>query len=158
MRINLARKIDEAEHRIQKVGSWSNLSLFFPWRLHTNPPIIIQTTHETNWFKKAAEEMDILLDDDLLGPASDSDGEGAQKKRRVDKSGGKRVYSKEEIAGMRRELEGMLQKSIVPKGISGRYLTGNEGVVDVLVENEGRFFCGGVGLEILSGVADGFGF
>ncbi|KAJ3047824.1 ATP-dependent RNA helicase, partial [Rhizophlyctis rosea] len=112
-RINLARKIDEAEHRIQK------------------------STHETNWFKKAAEEMDILLDDSLLGSASDSDGEGPQKKRRTDKSGGKKVYSKEEIARMRRELEGTLGKSLVPKGISGRYLTGNVGVVDVLVENEG---------------------
>ncbi|KAJ3286470.1 ATP-dependent RNA helicase [Borealophlyctis nickersoniae] len=98
-RINLARKIDQEEHVVSK------------------------HKHDKNWYKKAAEEMDIELDEDLIGSDSED------------------TRAKDRVAAMRRELEVMLSKPLVAKGIAGRSLTGNVGgttLAEVLMENAGK--------------------
>ena len=77
---------------------------------------------ERNWFNLAAQEADIELDEDLLKPGSN------------EKDGWK-------LAKMKAELASLLQKQIIPKGISARYLTSNsdKGLMEVLLETKGNF-------------------
>lgn len=63
---------------------------------------------ENTWFAKAAEEMDIELDDDLVHDLGDS---AAQSQRR-------RL-----LAARREELSSMLRESMIPEHFSGKYIT-----------------------------------
>ncbi|KAI8323217.1 P-loop containing nucleoside triphosphate hydrolase protein [Martensiomyces pterosporus] len=98
-RVDLARQIDLKEHKLNKL------------------------THERNWFKKNAEELDIELDSDFM-PSSD-DEEGSELAR-SNKQG------RLEIKSLKNRLKSMLSKKIMTRGISGRYLS--SGVISDLAE------------------------
>lgn len=77
-RVKLAREIDKAQHLVSKVQS------------------------KNSWFKKAAEEMDIELDEDLL----DEDEETRKKMSKAT----------QELKTKKLQLQALLHKEIIPKG------------------------------------------
>ncbi|XP_064625673.1 ATP-dependent RNA helicase DDX24-like isoform X2 [Lineus longissimus] len=83
-RVELARKIDVEEHRVRKAN------------------------HSNNWFKKAAEEMDIELDEDLLEDT------GSREDQR---------HHKDKLKMMRADLNAVLKASLIPRSFSGKYPT-----------------------------------
>ncbi|KAL1920285.1 uncharacterized protein VTP21DRAFT_1431 [Calcarisporiella thermophila] len=92
--ISLARKIDEAEHRMQK------------------------TNYEDNWLRKSADEMGIILDDDMFqGKASDNE---------------QRDNKKHQVKQWKAQLKSMLAQPLMPRGTSTRYLSG--GIISDLAE------------------------
>ncbi|KAF9982781.1 ATP-dependent RNA helicase [Modicella reniformis] len=92
-RVALAKKIDEQEHRIQKAA------------------------HQDDWMRKSAEAMDIILDEDMLssGPKFKNEEDD------IDSSA--MTARKNKIKSMRAELKAMLQKPLMPKGASAKYIT-----------------------------------
>ncbi|KAJ3184257.1 ATP-dependent RNA helicase [Geranomyces variabilis] len=106
LRMNLAKKIDEIEHKKQK------------------------KTHERNWFKKAAEEMDVELDTDFIDSRLTGGEQDTERSMKVAKDQQMRVQK------LKAELNELLAKDMVPKGISGNYLTSNvdEGLAGVLIK------------------------
>ncbi|TPX64119.1 hypothetical protein SpCBS45565_g06086 [Spizellomyces sp. 'palustris'] len=104
-RMALAKKIDELEHRKQK------------------------TQHEENWFRKAAEEADIELDEDFLDTKSATE----KGKASTDAEEARR---KSKLQSLKAELSSLLAQPLVPKGISGLYLTSNvdSTLPDVLID------------------------
>ncbi|KAJ3412686.1 ATP-dependent RNA helicase ddx24 [Chytridiales sp. JEL 0842] len=96
-RLNLATKIEAEEHKMKKQRV------------------------EKDWLKKAAEDAEMILSDDS---DVDSDNDGVSK-------GSKKPQSKEEekarakLAQMKAELQTLLKKPLVPKGVNLKYLTAN---------------------------------
>ncbi|KAJ1905701.1 ATP-dependent RNA helicase [Coemansia sp. IMI 209127] len=88
-RVDLARDIDLREHKINK------------------------RTHEKNWFKKNAEELDIELDSDFM-PSDDEEDSSIGHSEKIEK---------QQIKALRSRLNQMLSKKILGRGISGRYLS-----------------------------------
>jgi ATP-dependent RNA helicase DDX24/MAK5 len=83
-RLTLARQIDQLEHKQKKNKT------------------------ETDWFKKAAEEADILV----------SSGESDQEERlESDKK------QKNQIMKLKQQLQTLMQKQVIPKGQSASYIT-----------------------------------
>ncbi|KAJ1665224.1 ATP-dependent RNA helicase [Coemansia sp. RSA 1813] len=90
-RVDIARDVDLREHKINK------------------------RTHEKNWFKKNAKELDIELDSDFM-PSDDDDGEDSS----IIHS---EKIEKQQIKALKGRLSQMLSKKILGRGISGRYLS-----------------------------------
>ncbi|GAA5830226.1 hypothetical protein JCM11251_001275 [Rhodosporidiobolus azoricus] len=87
-------------------------------------------SHEDKWLRQAAEAMEIDMDED-------SDGEG----------GGARLSSKKQraqvqaqVRGLKAQLEAMLKKPLMVRGVSAKYITtrGTVGLVDQLVGGTGH--------------------
>lgn len=82
-RVLLARKLESEDHRVRR------------------------RNYENNWFRRAAEEMDIELDETL-----------------IDKRGQKQAADdRRRLNAMRSQLQKLLKKPLFPSGFSGRYLT-----------------------------------
>ncbi|CAO3565128.1 unnamed protein product [Mortierella alpina] len=74
-----------------------------------------KAAHQDDWMLKSAEAMDIILDEDVLnaGPqAKDKDEDNTAMTGRKNK-----------IKAMRAELKAMLQKRMMPQGVSAKYIT-----------------------------------
>ncbi|KAF9574876.1 ATP-dependent RNA helicase [Mortierella alpina] len=74
-----------------------------------------KAAHQDDWMLKSAEAMDIILDEDVLnaGPqAKDKDDDNSAMTGRKNK-----------IKAMRAELKAMLQKRMMPQGVSAKYIT-----------------------------------
>ncbi|KAG9296070.1 hypothetical protein G9A89_011922 [Geosiphon pyriformis] len=89
-RISLARMIDEEEHKIQK------------------------SNHDTDWLQKAAQELEVDLDDE-------------------DKSKKKNAAVKGKIKAMKQQLRFLLAQPLVPRGVSTKYLTGGVATVGSVI-------------------------
>ncbi|KAJ2642214.1 ATP-dependent RNA helicase [Coemansia sp. RSA 1694] len=98
-RVDLAREIDLKEHKMNK------------------------ESHEKNWFKKNAEEMDIELDSDFM---SSSDDEYGGKAPQTEK------HQKQLVHSLKARLGQMLAKKVMGRGISARYLS--SGLISDLAE------------------------
>ncbi|KAJ2743083.1 ATP-dependent RNA helicase [Coemansia sp. BCRC 34301] len=98
-RVDLAREIDLKEHKMNK------------------------ESHEKNWFKKNAEEMDIELDSDFM---SSSDDEYGGKAPQTEK------HQKQLVQSLKARLNQMLAKKVMGRGISARYLS--SGLISDLAE------------------------
>ncbi|KAH7025562.1 hypothetical protein BKA57DRAFT_383788, partial [Linnemannia elongata] len=92
-RVALAKKIDEQEHRVQKVCY--------------------------DWMLKSAEAMDIILDEDVLNAAPKS----SKNKGGDDEDNSAMTGRKNKIKAMRAELKAMLQTRMMPQGASAKYIT-----------------------------------
>ncbi|KAI9306160.1 P-loop containing nucleoside triphosphate hydrolase protein [Cunninghamella echinulata] len=102
-RVELATEIDKIEHQENK------------------------TTHEDNWMRNMAKEMDIELDEDMFkGNNSKKQKEGHLERERA------------KAKSLRFELKNLLKTPILPDGASTRYLTGTaiSGLVDRMIANE----------------------
>ncbi|KAG4090064.1 P-loop containing nucleoside triphosphate hydrolase protein [Neocallimastix lanati (nom. inval.)] len=104
-RISLALEIDKLEHKIQK------------------------TSQHNSWIKKAAEEMDVILDEDLLEEDSDVEENKRNKNRENNK-----------LKGLKNKLKALLDKPIVPIGLSTKYLTSStiSNLPEVLLREKGK--------------------
>ncbi|KAJ2712243.1 ATP-dependent RNA helicase [Coemansia spiralis] len=89
-RVDLARDIELREHKMSK------------------------RTHERNWFKKNAEELEIELDSDFM-PSSD-DERGAEAKR-------DEKQDKHQIKTLKAKLCQLLDKRVLGRGVNERYLS-----------------------------------
>ncbi|KAJ1736836.1 ATP-dependent RNA helicase [Coemansia sp. Benny D160-2] len=89
-RVDLARDIDLREHKMNK------------------------RTHEKNWFKKNAEELDIELDSDFMPSDDDSEDASAVHSKKMEK---------QQVKALRNQLGQMLSRKILGRGVSGRYLS-----------------------------------
>ncbi|KAJ2907439.1 ATP-dependent RNA helicase [Coemansia aciculifera] len=98
-RVDLAREIDLKEHKMNK------------------------ESHDKNWFKKNAEEMDIELDSDFM---SSSDDEYGGKAPQTEK------HQKQLVQSLKARLGQMLAKKVMGRGISARYLS--SGLISDLAE------------------------
>ncbi|KAJ2883434.1 ATP-dependent RNA helicase, partial [Coemansia asiatica] len=98
-RVKLAREINALEHKLNK------------------------NTHERNWFKKHAEEMDIELDSDFLPSSDDERGSEIKHSEKVDKM---------QIKSAKARLSKLMAQKILGRGISSRYLS--SGVIGDLAE------------------------
>ncbi|KAH9937987.1 DEAD-domain-containing protein [Amylocystis lapponica] len=110
VRIQLARQIDTAQHRVRKQA------------------------HERNWLKEAAEAMEIELDPDLARQARsrlDSEGE------REAPSKQKRKAAEAKAASLKAELKRLLAQPLVARGVSTRYITsGSTLIADDMLTGE----------------------
>ncbi|KAK3813094.1 MAG: P-loop containing nucleoside triphosphate hydrolase protein [Benniella sp.] len=77
---------------------------------------IQKAAHQDDWMRKSAEAMDIILDDDLLNSGPKSKGDD-------DMDNSVMTARKNKIKGMRAELKMLLQKPLMPKGASAKYIT-----------------------------------
>ncbi|KAJ2477895.1 ATP-dependent RNA helicase, partial [Coemansia sp. RSA 2320] len=98
-RVDLARDIDLKEHRMNK------------------------TSHERNWFKKNAEELDIELDSDFLSSSDDEHGGKAPQSEKNQKL---------LVQSLKARLGQMLGQKVMGRGISARYLS--SGIISGLAE------------------------
>ncbi|KAJ3161822.1 ATP-dependent RNA helicase [Geranomyces michiganensis] len=105
-RMSLAKKIDEIEHRKQKKA------------------------HEKNWFMKAAEEMDVELDTDFIDSRLTGGEQDTERSKTIAKD------QQMKVQALKAELNQLLAQDMVPKGISGNYLTSNvdDGLAGVLIK------------------------
>ncbi|KAG0253916.1 ATP-dependent RNA helicase [Actinomortierella ambigua] len=106
-RLTLAKKIDDLEHRMAK------------------------SSHEDDWMLKMAEEMDVILDEDLLNDPKKKDRKTKQHQQHDndDEALGASVSAGNErdrgkAKALRAELKAMLQKPLMPRGASAKYITG----------------------------------
>lgn len=88
IRIDLAKEIEVAQHRADKAS------------------------HEQNWLRKAAEDMEIAYDS---GDADSDQGRGAAKR--------KSAHAKSKEAELKSRLKAMLAEPLMKRGISGKYIT-----------------------------------
>ncbi|KAJ1822953.1 ATP-dependent RNA helicase [Coemansia sp. RSA 2599] len=98
-RVKLASEIGLLEHRLNK------------------------TTHERNWFKKHAAEMDIELDSDFLPSSDDERGSEIKHSEKMDKL---------QIKAAKARLARLLSQKILGRGVSSQYLS--SGVIGDLAE------------------------
>jgi len=128
-RVDLAKEIDVAHHRATKAA------------------------HDDKWLRDAAEAMEIDLDDEKcvpspcltlpphvssrpdLPPLHSSDPDGP-----VVPSRKKRSQSAAKVRALRSELDALLRKPLMVRGVSAKYLTtrGTVGLVDQLVGGTGH--------------------
>ncbi|ORX50692.1 P-loop containing nucleoside triphosphate hydrolase protein [Piromyces finnis] len=104
-RTSLALEIDKLEHKIQK------------------------TSQNNSWIKKAAEEMDVILDEDLLEEDSDDEDNRRNKNKEANK-----------LKGLKNKLKVLLEKPIIPVGLSTKYLTSStiSNLPDILLREKGK--------------------
>ncbi|KAL5499261.1 MAK5 [Sanghuangporus vaninii] len=106
-RVQLAKRIDAATHKVKK------------------------EKHERNWFKEAAEAMEIELDSDLDASISILD-EDAPSKRRNESE------EKHQVQALKTELKGLLSRPLIAKGVMKKYITsGARSVVPELLNSNG---------------------
>ncbi|ORY72598.1 P-loop containing nucleoside triphosphate hydrolase protein [Leucosporidium creatinivorum] len=88
--------------------------------------------HDDNWLRQAAEAMEIDVDSDM--DLSDGENSGNKNSRKKKKS------KQANVTRMRAELQALLDKPLMMRGISGKYITtrGRVGFVDQLVEGTGH--------------------
>ncbi|KAJ2784137.1 ATP-dependent RNA helicase [Coemansia interrupta] len=98
-RVDLAKDIDSREHRINKL------------------------THERNWVKKHAEELDIELDSDFMPSSDDERDSEIKHSQKSDKM---------QIKAARSRLNQLLAQKILGRGVSSRYLS--SGIISDLAE------------------------
>ncbi|KAF9971720.1 ATP-dependent RNA helicase [Actinomortierella ambigua] len=105
-RLALAKRIDDLEHRMAK------------------------SAHEDDWMLKMAEEMDLIIDEDLLNDPKKKDKKNKQKQQHDDDDepvGGSVSAGTEKdrakAKALRAELKAMLQKPLMPRGASAKYIT-----------------------------------
>ncbi|KAI9105268.1 P-loop containing nucleoside triphosphate hydrolase protein [Phlyctochytrium arcticum] len=108
-RLTLAQNIDELEHLKQK------------------------TKHEESWFRNAAEEADIVLDEDFLESVTDKKG-GAKRDAERD------LKNQQKVKKWKQQLAVLLATPLMAKGISGKYLTSNvnSGLANDMMKAEGQ--------------------
>ncbi|KAF8842413.1 DEAD-domain-containing protein [Paxillus ammoniavirescens] len=84
--------------------------------------------HERNWLKETAEAMEIELDSDIMsGPEDENKPSKYQRKRMGTK-----------IATLKAELEEMLSRPLLARGVSARYITsGSRPIADDIVSGNG---------------------
>ncbi|TPX34689.1 hypothetical protein SmJEL517_g02745 [Synchytrium microbalum] len=114
-RLLLVKQINDEEHKLDK------------------------SEHEKKWLKKTAEDAGIDLEGGstsnhpplLRSSESDTESKAVSKKGLARKRAG--------LRSLRQELNVLLAQPILPKGVSGRYLTSGvvEGLPEVLMQNEG---------------------
>ena len=121
-RVQLARKIDSAQHKIKK------------------------NNHERNWMKEAAEAMEIELDSDFMRSVAlrylesvnadiDTHSGSEDEQDRPTKHKAKSQNAK--TAVLKAELKQLLSQPLIAKGISTRYITsGSRPIVDDLIAGE----------------------
>ncbi|KAJ1934094.1 ATP-dependent RNA helicase, partial [Kickxella alabastrina] len=80
-------------------------------------------SHERNWFKKNAAEMDIELDSDFMPSSDDERGSEINRSEKQEKM---------HIRTAKSRLNQMLSKKIMGRGISGRYLS--SGIISDLAD------------------------
>eukprot|EP00842_Homolaphlyctis_polyrhiza_P004654 jgi/Hompol1/518/HPOL_001515-RA len=128
-RIQIAKEIDSLQHKAKKIKN------------------------DRDWFRKAAEEADILLSDD-----EDNFGDASSKTHSKNKKKSGKAYDDEDDGGvdggsdqilslkernriqsLKNELDALLARQLVQKGISGKYLTSNtiEGLPELLMRSQG---------------------
>ncbi|CAG8666418.1 9671_t:CDS:10, partial [Ambispora leptoticha] len=93
-RISLARKIDQEEHKLQK------------------------SNYDDDWLKKAARDLDVDVEEDLLNNKRGND------KNDDDGSNINTKNVKAKIKSMKAQLKSLLAETLIPRGISKKYLTG----------------------------------
>lgn len=106
--MNLAHKIDQKEHKLQKVRTIRSFCISdfeFEWLTISE---LLKTNHEKDWFRRTAEDMEIVLDDDF--------GEGEDKGEEQEKL-------KLTVRAWKSQLKAMLAKPVMAQGTSGKYLT-----------------------------------
>lgn len=96
-RLTIARQLDQLKHKQKK------------------------SQNSKDWFKKAAEEADILVSDD-------SDQEAEQES--LEKHN-------KQVQRLQNQLDSLLKTSLIPKGISTRYLTRNENLAEIATASKG---------------------
>ncbi|SCV69134.1 BQ2448_2154 [Microbotryum intermedium] len=114
-RIDLAKKIETAQHKATK------------------------NAHEDNWLRQAAEAMELDIPSDF--DFSDDEGDAANSKKKNANRGGKKGKNQQyELKMLKAELQKMLDKPLMMRGISAKYLTtrATVGLVDQLVEGTGH--------------------
>ncbi|KAJ1721137.1 ATP-dependent RNA helicase [Coemansia erecta] len=98
-RVELAKDIDTREHRINKL------------------------THERNWVKKHADELDIELDSDFMPSSDDERDSEIKHSQKSDKM---------QIKAAKARLNQLLAQKILGRGVSSRYLS--SGIISDLAE------------------------
>ena len=129
VRIQLARQIDNAQHKIKKEN------------------------HEKNWLREAAEAMEIELDSDLDdeeavdGGHGDGDNAGdfsrKRKKKHTQPKNNASTQTKQQVQSLKDELKVLLAQPLVAHGVMRKYITsGARSVVSELLdaEGDGAFF------------------
>ncbi|ORZ17283.1 P-loop containing nucleoside triphosphate hydrolase protein [Absidia repens] len=103
-RVQLATEIDKLEHQENKV------------------------THDDNWMRNMAKEMDMEFDEDMVKGNNNS---REETEHQFEKDRAK-------VRSLRYELKDLLKTPMLPDGASTRYLTGSaiSGLMDRLLENE----------------------
>ncbi|KAI8341120.1 P-loop containing nucleoside triphosphate hydrolase protein [Chlamydoabsidia padenii] len=103
-RVQLATEIDKLEHQENKI------------------------THEDNWMRNMAKEMDMDFDEDLVKGNNNSKETTANQLEK----------DRKKVKALRYELKELLKAPMLPDGASTRYLTGSaiSGLMDRLIENE----------------------
>ncbi|KAK4058750.1 ATP-dependent RNA helicase [Microbotryomycetes sp. JL221] len=141
-RVELAKKVDQAEHRVAK------------------------DAHDRNWLKKTAEAMDVELEPGMLD--SEDEEENRQPSRKKQKKNGgaedgavegaltkkARRAQQYELRNMKAELKHLLSRPVAVRGISSKYLTTRNrvGFVDQLVSGTGHSAI--LGLESTTALSD----
>ncbi|GJN88616.1 hypothetical protein Rhopal_001582-T1 [Rhodotorula paludigena] len=92
---------------------------------------LTKQAHEDKWLRDAAEAMEIDLDDDDEGSDADSAQVSSRKQR---------AQSQARSRALRAELDQLLAKPLMVRGVSAKYLTtrGRVGLVDQLVGGTGH--------------------
>ncbi|KAG0232284.1 ATP-dependent RNA helicase [Actinomortierella wolfii] len=104
-RLALAKKIDELEHRMAK------------------------SAHEDDWMLKMAEEMDLIVDDDMLNDPKKKNKKGKNHQNNDDdealddNSSASSEKDRAKAKALRAELKALLQKPLLPRGASAKYIT-----------------------------------
>ncbi|CAO3586996.1 unnamed protein product [Absidia cylindrospora] len=103
-RVQLATEIDKLEHQENKV------------------------THDDNWMRNMAKEMDMEFDEDMV-KGNNNSREETQHQFEKDRA---------KVRSLRYELKDLLKTPMLPDGASTRYLTGSaiSGLMDRLIANE----------------------
>jgi ATP-dependent RNA helicase DDX24/MAK5 len=127
-RVHIAKSIEKAAHHAKK------------------------DKHDKNWLKEAAEAMDIDIDPDMLcvdemtigamarliwkhSRSSDKDSDDEAPRRT-----NKKVPSDAKLAGLRAELDSLLQQQLMARGVSAKYPTsGSRVVIDDLMTNSSEY-------------------
>lgn len=105
-RVQLATEIDKIEHQENKI------------------------THEDNWMRNMAKEMDMEFDEDMVKGNNNSRETTANQLEK----------DRNKAKALRYELKELLKTPMLPDGASTRYLTGSaiSGLMDRLIANEGK--------------------
>ncbi|SGY73122.1 BQ5605_C005g03263 [Microbotryum silenes-dioicae] len=115
-RIEMAKKIENAQHKATK------------------------SAHEDNWLKQAAEAMELDVPSDFDFSDEEGDPANSRKKQERTRGGRKGKGQQYELKMLKGELQKMLDKPLMMRGISAKYLTtrATVGLVDQLVDGTGH--------------------
>ncbi|KAJ3199201.1 ATP-dependent RNA helicase [Entophlyctis luteolus] len=96
-RIALAKKVEAAEHKVAK------------------------EKHDQDWLRKAAVEAEILLDDS----GEDEEATHNAKRRKTQRTDKGKDLTAQQLKSMKIQLAELLQKPLLPAGVSATYITSN---------------------------------